>query len=447
MSETQQQVRQLGSFDALEREQALASLVTAVPHRPGKEEQDVNMHMHSFYSYNAMGYSPSRLAWEVRNSALYAAGLCDFDVLDGLEEFLRAGQAVDLRTAVHLETRAFVSEYADADISSPGEPGVIYIMGAGFGRMPAAGTREMSTLLEYRHAAKLRNIALVQRINPHVPEIAIDYETDVLPLTPSGNATERHIVSAYVTKAVAAFEATDERLAFWSRILDRTKADVAGLLERRTALEEVVRSRFAKRGGLGYEQPSRDTFPDVGEFIDWVRACGAIPMVTWLDGTSRGEQDPMALLASMRAKGATALNIIPDRNWNISDANERAIKTGNLRDVVAAARELDWPINVGTEMNKRGLPFVDDLAADALRPFRDTFLQGARIMVGQTLLARYADFPYAGSQARAEFSTVKAKNAFFSAVGALPPLTVAQAVELEGLGPDKALSWFRDRAR
>jgi len=44
-----------------------------------------NMHCHSFFSYNADGWSPSRVAYECRNRGLCAAALCDFDVLDGLD--------------------------------------------------------------------------------------------------------------------------------------------------------------------------------------------------------------------------------------------------------------------------------------------------------------------------------------------------------------------------
>jgi len=102
------------------------------------------MHFHSFFSYNAEGWSPSHIAWEAKQAGLYAAGLCDFDVLDGQEEFLHAGELLGLRATVNVETRVFLPEYADKEISSPGEPGVSYIMGAGFARPLAAGSPRRS---------------------------------------------------------------------------------------------------------------------------------------------------------------------------------------------------------------------------------------------------------------------------------------------------------------
>ena len=75
----------LDSFDAQVRRAELERLVAA--EAAPAIETDLNMHFHSFYSYNAEGWSPSRIAWESRQRGLQAAGLCDFDVLDGLEEF------------------------------------------------------------------------------------------------------------------------------------------------------------------------------------------------------------------------------------------------------------------------------------------------------------------------------------------------------------------------
>jgi hypothetical protein len=103
------------------------------------------------------------------------------------------------------------------------------------------------------------------------------------------------------------------------------------------------------------------------------------------------------------------------------------------------------PVNIGTEMNKHGLPFVDDLSRAPLGEFRETFLSGARVMVGQTILARYANCDYCGGRAAAEFPSVADRNRFFEAVGALPPLDEAAALHLEQVGPERAFTDIRDR--
>jgi len=435
--------QQLDSFRPTERREALRQLASPTAGRQvaGTSGGNVNMHFHSFFSYNAEGWSPSHIVWASRQAGLYAAGLCDFDVLDGLEEFLQAGELLGVRATVNLETRAFVPEYAAAEINSPGEPGVTYIMGGGYATVPEAGTLQAQTLALFRSSSRQRNLDLVARINPHVPDIAVEYEQDVVPLTPSDNATERHIIRAYVNKSVAAFGDDESIAKYWAELLGKPVEDVRKMLGT-PALEEAARSKLAKRGGFGYVQPSEDTFPKVDDFVDWVLSCRAIPLVTWLDGTSEGESDAQAMLDCLTAKGCAGLNIIPDRNWNYTDAHVKALKVGKLREMVQAADAMGLPINIGTEMNKAGLPFADDLSGEVLSEFAGSFIRGAQIMVGHTILLRYAGMSYVDCDMKLE-----RKNAFFGAVGALPPLTSETAAKLSGAGEAAALGMIETAVR
>ncbi len=434
--------RALDSFSPVERRQALGRLRMAGG-SGSAQSVNINMHFHSFFSYNAKGYSPTRIAWESSKAGLQAAALCDFDVLDGLEEFLEAGIDLGLRTAVHLETRAFLKEFASDDINSPGEPGVTYIMGGGFYCMPEAGSEQWRMLQALRDQAGARNRALVRRVNPHLGAVAIDYEKDVIPLAPGGCPTERHMVRAYVAKARAVYPGGTDLVKFWCGIFGKGEAEVARLLSDVPAMEERVRASLVKKGGLGYEAPTPETFPLVDAFVQWVASCGAMPMAAWLDGASRGERDPQALLSCLYQKGVVAVNIIPDRNWNFADPAVKAVKVAALNAFVKAADRLHMPINIGTEMNRDGLPFADDLEGAALKPHRALFLQGAHIMVGHTIMARYAERPYGGRAAAEEWAYVPARNAFYAAVGALPPLGRVVADQLRQAGAEKALDRIR----
>jgi hypothetical protein len=405
--------------------------------------QNVNMHIHSHFSFNAENWSPTRIAEACAGAGLDAAGLIDFDVLDGLDEFFDAGERLGLRTVVGLETRVFYDEFADKEIDSPGEPGVHYMDGIGFCRVPPPGTQAADGLTRWRDNAQRRNAELVERINPYVPDIAIDYEEHVVPLSPGGCPTERHIVHAYMARADAA-HAGESCVRFWAQALERQSEDVAELLAHRPRMADVVRSRFAKRGGLGYRQPTPDSFPSMDGFIAWVRSCRAIPMESWLDGTSEAEADAEALLETSIEKGCRALNIIPDRNWNIADEKTRAAKVANLRRIVRLADAHDLPINIGTEMNKSGLPFVDDLHGPVLSEFAETFHRGAMTLVGHTLCGRFADFGYLSKAAQQTFPTWEKRNDFFASVGALPPVTRPVADALRAAGTERAFAVIND---
>jgi hypothetical protein len=95
-------------------------------------------------------------------------------------------------------------------------------------------------------------------------------------------------------------------------------------------------------------------------------------------------------------------------------------------------------------MNKRGLPFVDDLSGPVLSRYQGPFVAGAMIMVGQTLLLRYADLSYVDPDA--EEASGGDRNGFFERVGALPPVDERRHKILEDAGPSGALRIIRDSA-
>lgn len=406
--------------------------------------EDVNLHTHTFFSYHSAGWSPSRFAWEARKAGLQAAGIIDFDALDGVEEFLDAAELLGLRGTAGIEVRAFLEPFADQVIDSPGEPGVHYIAGSGMVTRIRPRSAEGRYLAGLRRSAGDRNQGLVARINARLPDIALDYRKDVLPLSAGGNPTERHIVQAYVRRSRAVFRDAIRWSEFWCGVLEVPSSVLARLVADGPALEEKVRAKLAKQGGLGYVAPDANSFPPVREVFAWIQECGGIPLDSWLDGSSPGESRARDLFACMRDQGALGLNLIPDRNWNVADPEEKRRKLACLDAVIRLAREWKAPIHIGTEGNKAGLPFVDDLGRPELAPYRRDFLAGAHLCIGHAVLARFADFPYAGPAAEAEFGTrIQARNAFFEAVGALPPLDAATAWYLRQVGPRKSLEAIR----
>lgn len=403
------------------REDALARLVRlmeqgAVSLEP--EREIVNLHCHTFFSYNAYGYSPAALAWHARRRGLRAIGIVDFDVLDGVDEFLRACDRVGVRGSAGLETRVFIPEFAGHEINSPGEPGIAYYMGIGFtSSRPRAGSA--STLDAMRARAARRTREMVTRVNAYLDPVAIDYEHDVAPLTPAGNATERHLLAAYVR---AAEEGTPNPAAFWAERLALSAAEMERLFVDGPRLQNTIRLKLMKRGGVGYVQPTPESFPTVEQVNRFVVENGGLPCYAWLDGTSEGEAAIEKLLDLLIGKGLAALNIIPDRNWNLPDPETKRRKVQKLYEVAALARELDLPLHVGTEMNAFGQRWVDDFDAPELAPLRQDFLDGAYFIYGHTMLQRAAGLGYSSAWARAHLPSRRERNRFYRDAGlALPP--------------------------
>ena len=361
----------------------------------------------------------------------------DFDVLDGVQEFLKAGRLLGLKSTAGFESRVFIPEYGEKVINSPHEPGVYYLAGVGFTRPPEQGTAGAATLAQMADCARRRNLLMAQKINAYLDPVTIDYEKDVLPLTPAGNATERHMLVAYERRARELYPEAEDLAAFWSGKLGEPVEKVRPLLQDDVPeFMNLVRSRLMKHGGVGYAPPEEGSFPLLDDVVAMTLECGAVPSGCWLDGTNAGEADPMKHFTFLRDKGIPTLTVIPDRNWDIADPAERELKVSNLHTALDAAVELEMPVLVGTEMNKYGQKFVDGFGAPALEPYRQLFLDGACLAWGHTLLKMTAGVGYTGEWADEEFGQDRGRrNAYFTRVGRAPYPGAKALTELIALGP------------
>ena len=223
-----------------------------------EQSKAVNLHCHTFFSFNGYGQSPVCVAWKARCLGLAAAGLVDFDVLDGVDEFFDACRLLGLRSCAGLETRIFLPEFSTREINSPGEPGIAYYMGAGF----TSSTLAVPGLLpRLKETAQQRNQSMLERINPHMRPVELDYKGDVLPLAPKGNATERHLCIAFDRKAQEIFPDAGKRAAFWAEKLGGDAAKIEAMFKEPPVFHAFFRGKVMKAGGVGYVKPEGQEFP------------------------------------------------------------------------------------------------------------------------------------------------------------------------------------------
>ena len=240
--------KEFDSLDAAVRQEILKNSMAAL--RP------FNMHCHTFFSYNGYGYSPTRIAALAAKLGWRAAGLVDFDVLDGVDEFLAACAALRVPAVAGMETRVYVPELASAEINSPGEPGVAYHLGMNF-RSSAVPAQWHSFAAGLKAKANGRTRQVVEKVNTVLSEIAIDFDAEAAKRTPAGNVTERHICSAYREAAEAKFQGA-ELESFWT-------AKIGGFAADPVKLEGNILSKLMKQGGVGYVAPKPENFPTLQE--------------------------------------------------------------------------------------------------------------------------------------------------------------------------------------
>jgi hypothetical protein len=278
-----------------------------------------------------------------------------------------------------------------------------------------------------------RNRRIVTVLNDYLSPLHLDFNAQVIPLSAGRTPTERHILDAYFSQSL---ERLDNPIHFWSEKLDLTEKVISEKVAQTPRFKDLIRRKLIKAGGVAYQPPDVDTYPGLSTIHKLADYCGALQTVAWLDGTSSGEQRESELLDLMIENGVVALNIIPDRNWNIPNPTERALKIRKLYEVVTLARERDLPILVGTEMNKHGQKRFDDFDSSALAPVRDAFLAGAAFLYGHTLLARFAQRGFNSAWAHAQFANRHEKNRFYTQIGQLTPNTPTNRQLLQSLPLD-----------
>ncbi|HOJ39091.1 MAG TPA: hypothetical protein PKW42_02475 [bacterium] len=371
----------LSDFRAEVRQQAFRELLTLSRQgriKPSAEYAGwLNLHLHTFHSFNYLDWSPARVVLEAWRTGLVWVGTVDFDTLAGLEETLQVARELGVSGVSGFESRVFVPEYRRTVINSPKEPGIYYLCGMGFKKLPDGTTTAGKFFHRMKEMAQARNRMVIERLNRFLGRVSLNYHQDVLPLTPSGNPTERHIVAAYHRVSEKTLGADIDR--FWSEVFRQPLEKITELRNNRPAdFQELIRTGLIKYGGPGYVEPEEKLFPSLKEVIHGIEQAGGIPIGTWLDGTSEGERETEVFLEFFLSQGVRGMAIIPERNWNVKEAEERKVKVANLKNFLKTCQRMNIPVICGTEMNKAGQPFVDNFHQPLLQEYLPFFLNSAR---------------------------------------------------------------------
>lgn len=170
--------------------------------------KDVNNHIHTFYSFSP--YSPAKAVYRSWDAGLLTTGIMDHDSISGAEEFIEAGKIIGIATTVGAELRAsFAGTLLDGRrVNNPDQATVTYVAMHGIPHTAIAEVRQFFAPI--LAARGVRNRAMAARINEilQVPELAIDYDRDVVSISmaqEAGSITERHLLFAVARKITQHF--------------------------------------------------------------------------------------------------------------------------------------------------------------------------------------------------------------------------------------------------
>ena len=170
---------------------------------PPMVTQYINNHIHTTYSFSP--YSPTAAVYAARMEGLCTAGIIDHDSISGAEEFLEAAKLVQMPVTIGMEARVSMvgTRLEGRRTNNPDQMGVSYmtIQGVPHDKIPVL----TDFFRPYQAARHIRNRKMIEKINALLPDIALDYDKDVLPLSmahENGGVTERHLMYALAIKLV-----------------------------------------------------------------------------------------------------------------------------------------------------------------------------------------------------------------------------------------------------
>jgi len=266
------------------------------PPRPG-EPEEVNNHIHTFYSFSP--YSPSKAAWLAAAAGLASAGIMDHDSVSGAWEFIEAGRILGLATTVGLESRTDFSAtpLRGRRLNNPDQLSNAYIALHG---IPHQHLEELNAYFApLREERNKRNRLMTEGLNRLFQdlggpaELRLDFQADVVPLSrqaEGGSITERHLLYALAVKLIAALGPGEGLVAFLEGKLGLCIRDTlkALLLDRENPYYDydllgVLKSELVEAFYLEAEAEC----PEVRELLAFGQRIGAVPAYSYL-GDVRG---------------------------------------------------------------------------------------------------------------------------------------------------------------
>ena len=196
----------LDKLNVPSKEQRLANLreVLKETQFPPMVSQYINNHIHTTYSFSP--YSPAAAVYAARMEGLCTAGIIDHDSISGAKEFLEAAEIVQMPVTIGMECRVSMdgTRLEGRRTNNPDQVGVSYMTIQG---VPHDQIDTLTAFFRpYQAARHARNRKMIDKINALLPELQLDYDKDVLPLSMAhedGGVTERHLMYALALKLTA----------------------------------------------------------------------------------------------------------------------------------------------------------------------------------------------------------------------------------------------------
>ena len=313
----------------------------------GKQPLKVNGHLHSPYSFSA--FTDLEQMFEMAtNENIKVLGINDFNTTDGYAEFFKLALKYKIFPIFNIE---FMGMSGDEQvngirINDPNNPGRTYFSGKGL-RYPAQPDKENKKILNSIVNESFCQVEeMISKLNDFLQQIGSDIRIGIDEIREKWAkelVRERHIAKALRIKIFEEFSTDKKRKIFLEKLFKNIVPQ--SLLDDVPALENEIRARLLKKGGVAYAKENEEAFPEIEKVIEIIVNAGGIPCYPVLLDDKNGnyteyESDPVKLLEKLNEKNVSSIELIPGRN----DFNK-------LKEFVLFFDKNGFVITLGTEHN------------------------------------------------------------------------------------------------
>ena len=312
-----------------------------------KQPLKVNGHLHSPYSFSAFT-NLEQMFEMATNENIKVLGINDFNTTDGYAEFFKLAKKNKIFPLFNIE---FMGMSGDEQvngirINDPNNPGRAYFSGKGL-RYPAQPDEENKKILNSIVNESFCQVEeMISKLNDFLQQIGSDIRIGIDEIREKWAkelVRERHIAKALRIKIFEEFSTDKKRKIFLEKLFKNIVPQ--SLLDNVPALENEIRARLLKKGGVAYAKENEKAFPEIEKVIEIIVNAGGIPCYPVLLDDKNGnyteyESDPVKLLEKLNEKNVSSIELIPGRN----DFNK-------LKEFVLFFDKNGFVITLGTEHN------------------------------------------------------------------------------------------------
>lgn len=323
-----------------------------------KNIYNVNGHIHSPYSFSAFDDLEQAFRMAV-DEGVKVLGINDFNTTEGYHEFYQLSSKYNVFPLFNIEFMGLMKDKQREGIriNDPNNPGRIYFSGKGLDYPVSIGKESEKQISGIINESHQQVKAMIIKLNENLKEISPGMELDfdeIRKRYTRGMVRERHLARALRLMVFENIESATERIAFFKKLYGG-KEPVAEM-DNIAAVENEIRSRLLKAGGLAFVEEDPEAFLELEQIISIITDAGGIPCYPVLLDDANGrftefEGDMESLYQNLKSYNVSCIELIPGRNDHII-----------LKRFVSWFREKGFTVLFGTEHNS---PSLDPLTVSA----------------------------------------------------------------------------------